>query len=102
MIVTFALIIFSCDEDNELSGKIFQVDSAQNLTVKKSGDEIFIPVISTDNYVPMSSESWCTIGEKTEDGFFFSVHTNTLATTRNADIVVAAVGYPFYIIKVTL
>jgi len=49
MIVTFALIIFSCDEDNELSGKIFQVDSAQNLTVKKSGDEIFIPVISTDN-----------------------------------------------------
>lgn len=101
MIVSFALIIFSCNEDNELSGKIFQVDSAQNLTVKKSGDEIFIPVTSTDNYVPMSSESWCTIGEKTEDGFFFSVHTNTLATTRNADIVVAAVGYPFYIIKVT-
>lgn len=57
MIVTFALIIFSCDEDNELSGKIFQVDSAQNLTVEKSGGEIFIPVTSTDNYVPMSSES---------------------------------------------
>ena len=101
MIVTFALIIFSCDKDNELSGKIFQVDSAQNLTVGKSGGEIFIPVTSTDNYVPMSSEPWCTIGEKTEDGFFFSVNTNALTTTRSVDVVVATVGFPFYIIKVT-
>ncbi len=101
MIAICTLIAFGCDKDSGLSEKVFQVDSEQSLSVGKNGDEIFIPVISTDNYIPMSSEPWCTIGEKTEDGFFFSVNTNTLATTRTVDIVIAAVGFPFYVIKVT-
>ncbi|MDR2804129.1 MAG: hypothetical protein LBB85_00590 [Dysgonamonadaceae bacterium] len=97
-----AILFASCESEPAGENKVFKVDFEQSRSVGNQGDTYFVPVTSTDNYVPMSENpGWCTIGEKTAEGFSFSVLPNTLATERSFEVVVAAVGFDFYRIKIT-
>jgi hypothetical protein len=102
LIFLAAISLASCESEPAAENKVFKVDFEQSMSVGKQGDTYFVPVISTDNYVPMSENSdWCTIGEKTDEGFPFTVLSNSLATARTFDVVVAAVGFDFYRINIT-
>ncbi len=99
--ISLTILLASCTSEPEIN-KVFEVNFEQTKNIGNGGETFFVPVVSTDNYVPMSSKSeWCTVGEKTNEGFSFTVLPNTLSTDRTFDIVVAAVGFPFYKVTIT-
>lgn len=99
--ISFAILLASCTSEQEIN-KVFEVKFDQTKNIDNKADTFFVPVTSTDIYVPMSSKpDWCTIGEKTDEGFSFTVLPNTFSTERTFEVVVAAVGFPFYKITIT-
>lgn len=98
-VVTLVVALFSCeDEKKEVASGTFEVNSPGSIFFEKTGGDSTVPVTVTGtlNYIPMSSDtSWCKITEKTETGFRFSVDANSRNEERTADLVVAAVGFPF-------
>lgn len=99
--ISIIFLLTACKQDQEIE-KVFEVNFDQTKSIDKTGTTLFVPVVSTDIYVPMSSKpDWCTIGEKTNEGFSFTVLPNTFSTERTFEVVVAAVGFPFYKIAIT-
>lgn len=93
---------FACSEPEQGINGVFKVDFEQTKAVGNAGETCFVPITATVEYIPMSENpAWCSIGEKTEEGFSFTVLPNTLAGERKFDVVVAAVGFDFYRIKIT-
>jgi hypothetical protein len=93
--MVFTCALLSCGDEEKAPGGSFEVSSASSISFAKEGGDSAVTVTSTVNYVPMSSDtSWCTITEKTETGFKFSVKANSQNTERTAELVVAAVGFP--------
>ncbi|MDR0414583.1 MAG: hypothetical protein LBH84_04115 [Prevotellaceae bacterium] len=103
MLLSAAMLACENDEKRETPNGTFEVSSSGSIFFEKTGGDSAVAVTVTGAliYVPMSSDSsWCKITEKTESGFRFSVIANSQNEERTAELVVAAVGFPFVRIRV--
>ncbi|WP_448778894.1 BACON domain-containing protein [Bacteroides congonensis] len=101
---TIAICLYTlsaCSDHDTIPEDIFQIEGETTYTLSKTGGERTIPVTSTVDYVPLTSDSWVLITEKTESGVSFSVVENYEIESRKGKIVLAAVGFPFITIEIT-